>query len=342
MFTTELLNLVIRVSVLLAAGYLAARLLERKSAAMAHGTLVMTLACTLMLPLIVMTVPGWQWTQPGWMAIAFVEVENTSAVETAQVDRTNIDRSPVQIGDNVSESDEFPPFHLKPLFSDSRESSVSGEGIIIRADTQPSLAANSFQSPSSQSNPLPGGTAVPAMTVTGRDGIFRLPVVAGEYELSLRHQIDGFFVNAGPSRRGLIIQGTVTDKDGKYQFRGFSPYEPVYVSGWSDTETANDDIFPTFDHPDTESITRTLDLQLSRGTTFTGRVMQNGPAYIVRSAGYCPMARSINLRNVSRCCGFGNMAAISNARVLWHSGGSFTRSLRVVTMHSVPDDDARF
>ncbi|MEJ7594034.1 MAG: hypothetical protein WKF77_21040 [Planctomycetaceae bacterium] len=47
MFTTELLSLMIRVSLLLAVGNLVARLLERKSAAMAHRVLVMTLACAL-------------------------------------------------------------------------------------------------------------------------------------------------------------------------------------------------------------------------------------------------------------------------------------------------------
>jgi len=132
---------------------------------MAHRALVMTLACTLMLPLIVMTMPGWQWAQPEWISIVLIEAENTSAVGTAQVDRTNVDQLPVQSGDNASESDEFLAFDLKPSVSDSRESSVSGEGIINRTNTQPSSAANPFQAPSSQPNPLPSGMAPTASPV---------------------------------------------------------------------------------------------------------------------------------------------------------------------------------
>jgi|GEM_PF-1828473 len=166
MFTAELLSLAIRVSLLLAAGYLPARLLERKSAAMAHRALVMTLACTLMLPLIVMTVPGWQWTQPTWMSIALIKVENTPAAGTAQVDRTKVDPSPVEIGENASESGGFPAFDLKSLITDSFESSIPGEAITSRTDTHPSLAANPLQSQSSQPNPLPSGTAASASPVS--------------------------------------------------------------------------------------------------------------------------------------------------------------------------------
>ncbi len=93
MFTTELLGLAIRVSLLLAAGYLVARMLERKSATMAHRALVMTLACTLMFPLILFTAPGWQWTQPAWMAFSFFEVETTPAAGTSKwITRTSSSR----------------------------------------------------------------------------------------------------------------------------------------------------------------------------------------------------------------------------------------------------------
>ena len=171
-----------------------------------------------------------------------------------------------------------------------------------------------------------------AMTVTGLDGVFRLPVVPGECMLSLRHDIDGYFAKidrfpGGPDvpsstisvtvtdevvpddviiriGRGLFIQGTVTDreghpvanaqvraenddnpyrkaatvtdKDGKYQFSGFSPYVPVHVSTWMETGTANGEISPNPDHPWSETLVKTLDLRLSPGTTLTGRVVQNG------------------------------------------------------------------
>lgn len=166
MFTLELLSLMIRVSLLLAVGYLVARLLEWKSAAMAHRVLVMTLACTLMLPLIVMTMPGWRWTQPAWMTISSIEVENTSAVGTAQVDRTNVDQLPIHSDENAYESAGIHAVDRNPSVTDSFESSIPGEAITSRTDIQPSLVANSFQSQSSQPNPSPSGTAASASPVS--------------------------------------------------------------------------------------------------------------------------------------------------------------------------------
>ena len=122
MITTWLIGLMIRVSLLLAVGYLVARLLERKSAAMAHRALVMTLACTSMFPLILFTAPGWQWTQPAWMAFPFFEVETTPAAWIKQMDHTNVEQSPLQIDEHALESGGFPAFDLKSLFSDGPES----------------------------------------------------------------------------------------------------------------------------------------------------------------------------------------------------------------------------
>ncbi|MEJ7594033.1 MAG: M56 family metallopeptidase [Planctomycetaceae bacterium] len=177
---------------------------------------------------------------------------------------------------------------------------------------------------------VPGATS--AMTVTGPDGVFRLPVVGGVCVLSLCHDIDGYFSKtdrfgrspAVPSSRisvtvkdekvpddviikigrGLIIQGTVTDKEGhpvanaqvradndeapyrkaaavtdrnrNYEFRGFSPYVAAHVTVWTDSGTANGDILPTPGHPWTETLKKTLDMKLSPGTAITGRVVQNG------------------------------------------------------------------
>ena len=169
MFTAELLSLAIRVSVLLVAGCLAARLLERKSAAMAHRALVMTLACTLLLPLIVKTVPVWQLTQPAWMAFSVTAVENTSSDETAEVDSTNFDRLPVRFDENASEAAEVYTVDRNPSVGDSFASSILGEAITSRADTEPASAENSLSSlslvRSPQQSDSRGDMTLPASSV---------------------------------------------------------------------------------------------------------------------------------------------------------------------------------
>ena len=53
-----------------------------------------------------------------------------------------------------------------------------------------------------QNAPQPTGST----SVSGADGVFRLPVTDGVWKLSFRHQIDGYFVPSSHVRRGVQVQ----------------------------------------------------------------------------------------------------------------------------------------
>ena len=166
-----------------------------------------------------------------------------------------------------------------------------------------------------------------SMAVTDKNGVFRLPVIAGENTLSWRHKIDGYFVgrwsepgsmkvkvtvprSGVPDNvvirvgRGLTIRGIVrsehgqpvsgvrvfakndgdpyrqsvviTDKNGVYRFDGFSPYAAVRIAAWNQSGAAVAQIAASPDHPAGESRLETTNLNLTAGTTVTGRVVRDG------------------------------------------------------------------
>ena len=149
MFTTELLSLVIRVSLLLAAGYLLARILEWKSAAIAHRVLVMTLACTLALPLIAITMPGWQWTQPTWIAFSSIDIENSPA-RAPYIEQKDVNGLPVRIDEHTVEPDAITSVDPDRSVAESFEATVFGNAVTSESGSQPTLAANAFDSTKKQ------------------------------------------------------------------------------------------------------------------------------------------------------------------------------------------------
>jgi beta-lactamase regulating signal transducer with metallopeptidase domain/protocatechuate 3,4-dioxygenase beta subunit len=170
------------------------------------------------------------------------------------------------------------------------------------------------------------------LVVSGDDGVFRMPVVAGEWKLQLYGSVDGYFdddefsqsmrvgsensVNVTVSEehvpddvmiklgRGLIIDGvltdfdgkpqagvivkaesegsrgrkaaTLTDKAGRFHFSGFSPYKAVQISSWTESGSAEHVIYRHRDQKSANRLIENIELEMYSGATLTGRVMKNG------------------------------------------------------------------
>ena len=84
MFAANLVDWVIRASLLLAVGLLIARILEFRSATMAHRSLVATIACVLMLPIAAGMLPTWNWVTPAWMSIGSDAVKVSPLAERSE------------------------------------------------------------------------------------------------------------------------------------------------------------------------------------------------------------------------------------------------------------------
>ena len=64
MTTIDLVDCLLRVTVILIIGWLTARLMERRSPTTAHRVLVVAVLCSLLLPLVTAIVPDWHWDLP--------------------------------------------------------------------------------------------------------------------------------------------------------------------------------------------------------------------------------------------------------------------------------------
>ena len=67
MLSTELLGIVWRASLLMAFGLMAACIVERRSAILAHRILAVTGLCLVLLPIVSQVGPNWEWTGPAWL-----------------------------------------------------------------------------------------------------------------------------------------------------------------------------------------------------------------------------------------------------------------------------------
>jgi beta-lactamase regulating signal transducer with metallopeptidase domain len=79
MTSIDLADWILRVSVLLLVGYVAARLQAVRSAIGAHRVLVATLISVVAFPLMTVAVPGWQIQKPGWLSR--IETRKTETVQ---------------------------------------------------------------------------------------------------------------------------------------------------------------------------------------------------------------------------------------------------------------------
>ncbi len=170
------------------------------------------------------------------------------------------------------------------------------------------------------------------LAVSGTDGIFRLPVVAGDWKLKMYGDVDGYIedhefspdmavgsensVNVTVTEervpddvvmklgRGLIINGVLTDFEGKpqagvivkaeneeprgrraaartdesgrFHFSGFSPYSSVQISSWTESGSADHVIYRNRDEKFTDRLIENIELEMYSGATLTGRLIRNG------------------------------------------------------------------
>lgn len=67
-----------------------------------------------------------------------------------------------------------------------------------------------------------------------------------------------------------------TNLEGHYRLNGLSPWVSTFVTAWSEAGTAEHTIDPVREHPWDKTLRRTVDLQLTAGTTVSGRVVRRG------------------------------------------------------------------
>lgn len=82
MLTTDVLGCILRVTLILGLGWLAARLMERRSSTTAHRVLIVAGLCALLLPLVTAFVPTWEWTIPVELARSFPGEQHDNQSQT--------------------------------------------------------------------------------------------------------------------------------------------------------------------------------------------------------------------------------------------------------------------